>query len=182
MRDIRLVLWTSSHLKIPWWYLWILVCSFLKGQNFWYFLIWYSFNICRRFCFDGALLADNVGGLFVLDTIDSSDSEIEVLLRFRDGCAIGFAPAATLRFGRRGGSAITDVVRVNVIGGAISDVDIVCCFGGSGTLNFSGIVGIRSHKARDTIEFIDDTQLVLSLIRQCFFLYPSVLFLHLLRA
>ena len=104
-------------------------------------------------------------------------TEGEVLLRFWDGCSIGVVLATVLRFGGRGGSEITGVVCVSVNGRAISDVYWFDCFGGAVTFNFMGIVGIRCCRAWDTLECIDDTQLVWSLIRRCSIFFSPSFFL-----
>ena len=122
---------------------------------------------------------DVVGGQVCTDVTDSSDSVTEGVDRFGfTGCNATEAFVAALRFGLLGGSAITIEVDGISIGTAKSLLISVGCFGGAVIIDLFGLVGIRTRRARVTLECIEETVLTSSANFLCFMrLSPSSFFL-----
>ena len=112
--------------------------------------------------------------------IYSSDSVTEGVDRCRfDGISAADAFVAALRFGLLGGSAITIEVDGTSIGTAKSLVIFVGCFGGAVVIVLFGLVGIRTRRARATLECIEETVLTSTANFLCFIrFHPSSFFLN----
>ena len=99
-----------------------------------------------------------LGGQVCTDVTDSSDSVTEGVDRFHfNGISAAEALVAALRFGLLGGSAFTIEVDGISIGTAKSLVIFVGCFCGAVVTVLFGLVGIRTRRARVTLECIEET-------------------------
>ena len=116
---------------------------------------------------------DVLGGQVCTDVTDSSDSVTEGVERFRfKGINAAEAFVAALRLGRLGGSAITIDVDGIYIGTAKSLLISAGCFGDAVITDLFGIVGIRTRRARVTLECIEETVLTSSANFLCFMRFP----------
>ena len=113
------------------------------------------------------------GGQVCTDVAESSDSVTEGVERFRfEGISATEAFVAALHFGLLGGSAITIEVDGISIGTAKSLPIPVGCFGGAVDNSLFGLVGIRTRRARVTLECIEETVLTSSATFLCFIRFP----------
>ena len=121
---------------------------------------------------------DVVGGQVCTDVTDSSDSVTEGVERFRfKGIHAAESFVAALRFGLLGGSAITIEIDGISIGTAKSLLISAGCFGGAVVIDIFDLVGVRTRRARVTLECIEETVLTSSANFLCFKrLPPSSLF------
>ena len=116
---------------------------------------------------------DVAGGQVCTDVTDSSDLVTEGVERFRfKGIDAAEAFVADLRLGLLGGSAITIEVDGISIGTAKSLLISAGCFGGAVVIDLFGLVGIRTRRARVTLECIEETVLTSSAYSLCFMRFP----------
>ena len=116
---------------------------------------------------------DIEGGQVCTDLTDSSDSVTEGVERFGfKGINAAEAFVAALRLGLLGGSAITIEVDGISIGTAKSLLISAGWFAGAVFIDPFGLVGIRTRRARVTLECIEETVLTSSANFLCFMRFP----------